>query len=53
MMLAVVDARTYGFYEDYAMAWQSGPGCKVSVNTQNGSRLARKGVSSHTLCVCV
>ena len=29
MMLAVVDARTYGFYEDYAMAWQSGPGCKV------------------------
>ena len=29
MMLAAVDAKTYGFYEDYAVDWQNGPGCQV------------------------
>ena len=31
MMLAAVDAKTYGFYEDYAVDWQNGPGCQVLI----------------------
>lgn len=29
MMLAAVDAKTYGLYENFAVDWQNGPGCKV------------------------
>ena len=32
MMLAIVDAKTYGLYEDFAMDWQNGAGCKVHFN---------------------
>ncbi|XP_063673965.1 lutropin-choriogonadotropic hormone receptor-like isoform X2 [Bolinopsis microptera] len=30
MMLAIVDAKTYGLYEDFAMDWQNGAGCKIA-----------------------
>ena len=29
--LAVVDAHTYGVYEEFAMDWQRGIGCKVGM----------------------